>query len=369
VTSSASDRATPPTSDLTRRALKAFDILAGEEPAIGIAVSGGSDSTALLVLAADWAEARGKHIAAATVDHGLRPEAKEEAAKVAHLCAWLGVTHCTLAWKRRGGLGLAGQAEARNARHGLLADWAHKAGIRVLALGHTRDDRLETFLMRARQGSGWHGLAGPLPSGPSPAWPEGRELRLIRPLLAFKRDALRAELKLRELDWVEDPSNRAERFERVRVRQLVRKMDDVAIAQALRVMDGLAQMRAAVMAEARLALGLTETDRDDARISREVLRRIGPEARLRLLEALVMAAGGSAMPPRREPLDPLSQKLAEGTGLAAGITLAGAWIRPMDGGMTVSEAPPRRGADVTPGHAWDRAKALLADPRLAALGV
>lgn len=369
MTSSASDKATPPTSDLTRRALNAFDILAGDEPAIGIAVSGGSDSTALLVLAADWAEARGKHIAVATVDHGLRPEAKEEAAKVAHLCAWLGVTHCTLAWKRRGGLGLAGQAEARNARHGLLADWAHKAGVHVLALGHTRDDRLETFLMRARQGSGWHGLAGPLPSSPSPAWPEGHSLRLVRPLLAFGREQLREELRARELGWVDDPSNRAVRFERVRVRELVRRMDEAAVAQALRVMDGLAQMRSAVMAEARLALGLTETDRDDARVSREVLRRIGAEARLRLLEALVMAAGGSPTPPRREPLDRLAQKLTEGTGLAAGATLAGAWIRPMDGGMAVSEAPPRRGAAPAPGPAWDRAKALLADPRLAALDV
>jgi tRNA(Ile)-lysidine synthase len=223
--------------------------------------------------------------------------------------------------------------------------------------------------MRARQGSGWHGLAGPLPSGPSPVWPEGRELRLIRPLLAFSREALRAELRRRETDWSEDPSNSAERFERVRVRELTRKMDEAAVAQALRVMDGLAQMRAAVMAEARLALGLTETDRDDARVSREVLRQIGTEARLRLLEALVMAAGGSPSPPRREPLDRLAQKLAEGAGLTAGATLAGAWIRPADGGLTVSEAPARKGAAPGPGPAWDRAKALLADPRLAALDV
>lgn len=365
VTSSASDRTTPPASDLARRARAAFDILAGEEAAIGIAVSGGSDSTALLALVADWAEAKGKHIAAATVDHGLRAEAKEEAASVAHLCAGLGVTHATLTWKRRGGLGLAGQAEARNARHGLLADWAHKAGIRVLALGHTRDDRLETFLMRARQGSGWHGLAGPLPSGPSPAWPEGRDVRLIRPLLAFSREGLRAELKRRQIDWSEDPSNKAERFERVRMRQLARKMDEAAVAQALRVVDGLAQMRAAVMAEARLALRLTETDRDDARVSRGILTQIGAEARLRLLEALVMAAGGAQLPPRREPL----ARIAAGTGLAAGVTLAGAWIRLSDGGVTVSQAPPRKGSPPGPGPAWDRATALLADPGVAALGV
>ena len=99
-------------------------------------------------------------------------------------------------------------------------------------------------------------------------------------------------------------------------------------------------------------------------------RRIGAEARLRLLETLVMAAGGSPSPPRREPLDRLAKKLADGTGLAAGVTLAGAWIRPAEGGgVIVSEAPHRKGAPPGPGPAWDRAKALLADPRLAALAV
>lgn len=312
---------------------------------------------------------RGRRIAAATVNHGLRAEATEEAAGVARLCAGLRITHDTLVWKRKARLGLVGQAEARRARHGLLADWARAHRIAVVALGHTRDDRIETFLMRARQGSGWHGLAGPLPSGASPVWPEGRGLRLIRPLLAFGREDLRAELDRRGLAWVEDPSNMAERFERVRMRALARRMDAEAQAQTLRVMDSLAQMRAAVLAEARLGLGLADTDRDAAVVSREVLRRIGAEARLRLLETLVMAAGGAETPPRREALHRLAGRLTEGNRLAASVTLAGAWLKLEDGALVVSKAPPRRDAAPGPWPAWDRAQALLGDPMLTALAV
>ncbi len=354
---------------LPRRAFRALDLLTGDKRPFGVAVSGGSDSTALLVLATDWGRRAGVRIAAATVDHGLRAEAAAEAQTVAALCADLGVPHATLQWRRAARSGQAGQAEARRARHALLATWAREQNIPAIALGHTRDDRLETFLMRARQGSGWHGLAGPLPSGPSPVWPEGRGLATIRPLLAFARDDLRGELAARGFAWIEDPSNAARRYERVRVRSLWGRMDDRALAQTIRVMDGLAHMRAAVMAEARAALARIDIDGSTARMSRADLRRLGPEARLRLVEALIMAAGGGEKPARREALERICARLAEGAGLAAGATLAGAWLRPAAGGLTITRAPLRRGQPPGAEPAWDRAGALLADPKAAALAV
>lgn len=336
-------------------------------------MSGGSDSLALLVLMADWAEAQSRHIAAATVDHGLRPEAADEARGVAHVCAELGVPHSVLSWRRPPGARSAvAQAEARRARHALLAGWADDNDIGVIALGHTRDDRVETFLMRARQGSGWHGLAGLLPAGPSPVWPEGRGLGLIRPLLAFGRSELREALRARGRGWVEDPSNEAERFERVRMRTLVRKMDQNAAAQALRVTDGLAVMRAAVLAEARQALRTLAPGQGEARIPLSLLVGLGAEARLRLAEALVMAAGGAEAPPRREALERVVGRLRPGSvsgGVSSGVTLAGAWVRIRDGEAILSQAPPRRGADPASAPDWDRARALLQDPRLEALSV
>lgn len=320
------------------------------------------------MLAADWAEARGRSIAAATVDHGLRPEAADEARGVAHICAELGISHSVLSWRRQPGGGAVGQAEARRARHALLAGWADDHDISTLALGHTRDDRVETFLMRARQGSGWRGLAGPMPAGPSPVWPEGRGLSLARPLLGFGRAELRDDLRARGRIWFEDPSNDAERFERVRMRGLIRKLDTEATSKALRVMDGLAAMRAAVLSEARGALGGVATGTDGATVPAGVLRGLGAEARLRLVEALVMAAGGSETPPRREALERLVDRTCSGAD-SGGVTLAGAWVRVRDGEALISAAPPRRDAAPAPGPDWNRARALLADPRLEALAV
>ncbi len=351
---------------LAMRAGEAFDILLGDEAAVGLAVSGGSDSTALLLLAAGWARDRGRKVIAATVDHGLRPEAKDEARQVAGTCAGLGVAHATLTWERERS-GPVAQAEARRARHALLASWARRSGVGVVALGHTRDDRFETFLMRARQGSGWHGLAGTLPLAPSPVWPEGRGVRIARPLLAFGREDLRDHLRASRVEWIEDPSNTADRFERVRMRGLAAGLDESAREKALRVMDGLARIRAAVAAEARAGLPDLSAASDELNISQNLLAGLGPEARLRLVEALVLAAGGADKPPRRDALARLIQRVttpkSEGS-----LTLAGAWVRWSDGGVNVSAAPARGGGEAT-SPIWDRTGQMLADPGLAALEV
>src|SRR5262249_18952323 len=152
------------------------------------------------------------------------PEAKDEAQQVGQVCAGLGVAHAVLAWKRPPKSGPVAQAEARQARHGLLARWAREAGAAGIALGHTRDDRCETFLVRARAGSGWQGWAGPLPLAPSPVWREGRGMALARPLLAFGREELRDHLRAQRVEWIDDPSNTADRFERVRVRAMAARL-------------------------------------------------------------------------------------------------------------------------------------------------
>ena len=147
--------------ELVRQIWAALDILVPEIPgpgekALGLAVSGGSDSTALLVLGSEWCAANGVRAEAVTVDHGLRPAAREEAGEVGRQCRDLGIPHTILTWDRSADRsGAVAQAEARDARHALMADWAALRGIGVLALGHTRDDRIETFLMRVRAGSGW----------------------------------------------------------------------------------------------------------------------------------------------------------------------------------------------------------------------
>lgn len=352
--------------------MKAFGLLTESQDRIGVAVSGGSDSTALLLLAADYCAANGVSCFAVTVDHGLRPEAAGEARKVRALCNELGVEHATLKW-RRTDEGPVGQEAARLARHRLIADWARRVGVKRIALGHTRDDRLETFLMRARQGSGWHGLAGLMPDGPSPVWPEGRGIRLVRPLLAFGRDELREYLGARGVAWIEDPSNEAGRYERVRMRRLLQRMDTRSREKALRVMDSLMLMRAAISAEASALLGHLRIDgaRETADMPLIHLGRTRGEARRRLVEALVLAAGGGARPPRRDALDRLLQRIALGdTELCRGVTLGGAKIRLGKGEvLSISRAPARRGNPGREPPDWDRARALLAAPDLRVLAI
>lgn len=352
--------------------MKAFGFLSSKHDKLGVAVSGGSDSLALLVLAAEYAAEQGASCFAVTVDHGLRPEAASEARHVRKTCDALGVQHAILKWKRAAE-GAVSQDEARQARHRLMAAWAGRVGVKQLALGHTRDDRLETFLMRARQGSGWHGLAGLMPNGCSPVWPEGRELSLVRPLLAFGREELREELRARGIAWIDDPSNEASRFERVRMRRLLARMDQRSREKALHVMDGLTRMRAAVSAEASALLSRVQFDAEQAtaEIALSALTRASDEGLRRTLEGLVMAAGGAARGPRRDALDRLLQRIAANDpGLAGGVTLAGAKIRVRRGGLlSISQAPARRGMPAPTPPDWDRAARLLEAPDLRVLAV
>ncbi|HSI19184.1 MAG TPA: tRNA lysidine(34) synthetase TilS [Sphingomonas sp.] len=178
---------------------------------LALAVSGGADSMAMLALGHSAFPGR---VIVATVDHGLRAAAADEAAMVASWCAAAGVPHATLAADRAIGPSDI-QAGARAMRYDLLEAWATGAGATVLATAHHADDQAETFLMRAARGSGPAGLAG------IRAHRTLGGIGLVRPLLGWRRAALRALVEASGIPFVDDPSNVDERFERVRVRQLL----------------------------------------------------------------------------------------------------------------------------------------------------
>ncbi|WP_373299231.1 tRNA lysidine(34) synthetase TilS [Novosphingobium pokkalii] len=182
-----------------------------------MAVSGGPDSTALLLLAAAHAPGR---VAVATVDHGLRAEAAGEAVAVAALCARLGVPHATLRLTMEAGSAI--QARARAARYAALAAWARAEGLVALATAHHLDDQAETLAMRLNRGAGARGLAGMRAVATVPGDPA---LPLLRPLLGWRRAELAAVVRACGLDAADDPSNRDPRFERVRVRQGLAEAD------------------------------------------------------------------------------------------------------------------------------------------------
>jgi tRNA(Ile)-lysidine synthase len=186
----------------------------GATAPLAVGFSGGGDSLALLILALDWARAHGRPVVSLTVDHQLNPASAGWTAEALAKARALGAEARALAWtgpKPTSGL----SAAARAARHALLAQAAREAGAAVLLLGHTADDLAEAALMRAQ------GSTVPDPRGwsPSPAWPEGRGVFVLRPLLAARRGDLRDWLAARGETWLDDPANDDPRSARARARR------------------------------------------------------------------------------------------------------------------------------------------------------
>ena len=202
-----------PDPDLTSRFQSDLEGLVGSDAMIGIAVSGGPDSLALLLLAA---AARPGRIKAATVDHRLRPDSQGEAEMVAAVCQRLGVEHATLDLEGLSGSDGNLQARARAGRYEALGAWASGRGLGAVATAHHLDDQAETLLMRIARGAGVGGMAAI-----QPARPLSGPVLLIRPLLHWRQHELRAIVEAAGLAPVNDPSNQDERFDRTRARNLL----------------------------------------------------------------------------------------------------------------------------------------------------
>lgn len=316
---------------------------------LGLAVSGGGDSLALMALAADWAAVRRVALAAVTVDHGLRPEAAVEAETVARLAAGLGVSHVTLRWQRPVGMSGNLQDMARRARYRLIADWAAGTGIGHVALGHTRDDLAETLLMRLARGSGVDGLAAMTPLR------RMHGVDFLRPLLAVPRDALRVELRGRGLKWADDPSNEDTRFERVKARRALAELAPLGItAEGLaRTARHLATARAALRgATAEAAARLARVDAGGAVwLDPAGLAALPEEIRLRLLAHALCWVSAAEYRPRRDALE----RLAEGLAAGRGGTLHGcrAVLRRAGIGILREPRAAEAAAPAAPGALWD----------------
>ncbi|WP_170226842.1 tRNA lysidine(34) synthetase TilS [Sphingorhabdus contaminans] len=303
--------------DRFRRALDSF----APEPdsKILLAISGGPDSLALLLLAA---EARPGAIIAATVDHGLRPEAAEEADFVAQICARIAVPHLTL----RPETAITGnlQSQARAARYRLLEQAADGQGCALIATAHHGDDQLETVLMRLARGSGIDGMAAI----------RSRNGRIIRPMLAFSKAECEDICARARLDPVRDPSNTNVEFDRVAIRQwLAQAPHPFTIARTNRTASALhdASDALAWMVQNLVQERIVE-DGDALSCDASGLPR---ELRRRLLLACITRLD-PALQPRGEAIDHLLAELDAGRTAMIGNLLCSGGDR-----WTVAPAPPR----------------------------
>lgn len=328
-------------------------------PRIAAAVSGGPDSMALALLAADWARARGGSLVAFVVDHGLRRESAAEAAEAVARLAGRGITarRLTVAGLERGP---ALAERARAARFAVLAEACAGEGILHLLLGHQVADMAETVLIRSLGGSGPGGLAGIAPLV------ELATLRLLRPLLSVAPARLRATLAAAGLAWVEDPSNADARALRPRLRQLRADRDGTGSATAALAAAAAASRRARARGEAIVADWLAE--RVSLRPEGFAVLSDGTMAPA-ALAALIQTVAGAPYPPATRSVTTLAA--APGPATLAGVRLLPAG-RMGPGWLVVREAA-AMGAPVpaAAGAVWDGRFRLAADaavPRGATLG-
>ncbi len=290
--------------DTTHALTGIFDGLTGFSR-VAVAVSGGSDSMALLRLAADWKNKPfgPSYVVALTVDHGLRTESAAEAAQVKQWCAVLGVDHFTLQWAgEKPATGI--QAKARNARYDAMCQWCRQNNVAVLMTAHTADDQAETVLMRQQRTSTDRSLAA--------IWPENEWLgvKLFRPLLNERRQALRDYLNGLGQTWLEDPSNSNDAFERVRIRNGM----DADKVEGLHALAGEAQERVRA-ADLEVKYWLQHNLNIDAyavlRFPRETFHKLSTDLQADVLSWVVRVAGDGQLA-ERATLDTIAQWITAG---------------------------------------------------------
>jgi tRNA(Ile)-lysidine synthase len=344
---------------------------------IALAVSGGGDSMAMLTLAHNWTRACGVRLWVVTVDHGLRPEAAEEAAMVAGECAALGWPHATLRW--HGDCAGNLQDAARRGRLSVIDRW--REGLAHVLFAHTRDDLAETFVMRLARGSGVEGLSAmgdsvavrphagappPMPAvdvcwtaRPPAATGPANGYRVLRPCLDMTRAELRHYLRTLKGDWVEDPSNDDARFSRARVRQARPALESLGLdaptlaataRRIARARDALraraAQVWSVIGGEGRAAGAPT----GEILMGRAGFEATERDTQMRLLAAALQYVASARYRPRGDPLEALLDRLLGG----GGGTLHGCEARMEADRLRVfREYAAVRSCVAPPGSAWD----------------
>ncbi len=322
--------------------LRLFRLLLDYPKAL-LAVSGGPDSVALMLLAARWCALTGRSfddLPVATVDHGLRQASAAEAQFVADLAAKIGFAHSTLPWagvKPKSGL----QAASREARYRLLSDLAKARGIPALVTAHTLDDQAETFIMRLARGSGLSGLAAMAPQA------RMMDIDLARPLLGESKARLRQFLLASGTPFIDDPSNDNAAFERVRMRRALARLGPLGVtAERIALSAGrLRRARLAIESMARDAASRSIVVHPSgyAEADLEALIRAPEEILIVTMEMLLRGLGGGARPARLARIEALAAGIRS-QAMPDRVTLGGCLIESKRGVLRIFREPGRMGS-------------------------
>jgi tRNA(Ile)-lysidine synthase len=272
---------------------------------VAVAVSGGSDSLALLYLTHGWVGAKGEVIAL-TVDHGLRPESAAETQRVRAQLNKDNIKHKILKWEKSFIPSNNIQAKARNARYNLLVNWCKDNGHNTLLVAHTLNDQIETFFMNLARGSGLDGLAGIKEKVNIDG------IDIIRPLLNTEKSVLENYLVSKSIPWIQDPSNFNEKFTRVKIRNFINNKliqglgleEDIFYKRMNSTMHHITRAQTYIEAKVNEAISIAVKIYSEgyAEIDLEYIKNLSEELYLRLLTKTLCSIGGKIYKPRYESL-------------------------------------------------------------------
>lgn len=325
-----------------------------------IALSGGGDSMALCRMASYWAEISGASVHAVSIDHGLRPSSAGEAAQAIAWAQALGLQGEVIRLEERpahGGL----QAWARQARYRALAGVARRLGAKLILLGHTWDDQVETVCWRLARNSGLDGLAGMAELAINPFSPLEAPNLLVRPLLGLKRAELRAWLMREGQAWLEDESNENLDFARIRTRKLVQDMavQGVDLERIIRLAAAADQLRGAQEQASLALLKRCKLAPIEAGWQLDASSFCGAEPLIaeRAMGWLIYSLTQAERPPVAEKLARLLTSLWPNA--TPRRTLGGVWVARKGDNLMVKLAPVRRGQMAVPSPTPQRQYARL----------
>ena len=296
-----------------------LDTILSETPkSIAVAVSGGSDSMALTLLANEWAKKNVVEFTALTVDHRLRVEAKDEAEQVSKWLAKYEIKHKTLTYQ--GEIPTSNiEAIAREYRYQLLCNYVKENKIDYLFIAHNMDEQTETFFLNLSQGSGVYGLCA------MPKITIKNDIKIVRPMLKFTKDEIKEYLNSQNQQWIEDPSNQDDKYKRVRIRKLKSLLDDLELSneRLSKTMQNMERAKETIefFADECIKNSVSSNGKNII-INRDKFIYYPSEIGLRVLANIIQNLSKTNYPPRFESLEMLYKKIKDAS-LGHGITLAG----------------------------------------------
>ncbi len=299
----------------------------------GIAVSGGSDSLALFHIITDWEAENKPEILVASVDHGLRSESKAEVEFVKKICEIKRVKHFSLKptmniSEARGNL----QDNARSARYQLLRNWAISNDLECILVGHTLDDQEENLLIRFLRGSGVDGLAS------MESIVVRNEILWIRPLLKYRKEELRNYLRNNNYNWIDDPSNDDDKYQRVKMRKLLRqlKSDSLIAPNFAKTADHMlrASKLSKEIAKQNSKTLLSFNDIGQITFEVEKYSHLFGDTQFRILSGIISWFSGKFYKPRFSQLENIHSKILNGK--LTGATLGGTVFKKENGTIIIT---------------------------------